>query len=351
MELKNCKFENISKVNFDTIIDVRSPTEYNEDHIPNSINLPVLSDFEREVVGKMYTQQSQFEAKKIGAKYISENISKHLDGLLSNKNNNWKALIYCWRGGQRSKSLGIVLHEIGWDINILEGGYKSYRKNVVKNLYEDELFQNIFIISGYTGTGKTLMLDQLSKLGAQVIDLEKLANHKGSIFGSQPNGQPSQKKFEGRIHHLLKNFNNQLPIFIESESSKIGYLKIPPALWKKMKYSPHFELTSENDLRAKFLTTQYPELYNDTNKLLNKIDLLKEFHRSEIINSWRNLIEKRDFFTLAKDLIKIHYDPKYKNSTNYKETSKIQKIHLDPNIKKNVTEIANLILENANKIL
>ena len=250
MELKTCKFESISKVNFDTIIDVRSPKEFTEDHIPNSINLPVLSDFEREVVGKIYIQNSQFEAKKIGAKYISENISKHLDGLLSNKNDNWKALIYCWRGGQRSKSLGIVLHEIGWDINILDGGYKSYRKNVVKNLYEDELFHNIFIISGYTGTGKTLMLQELSKKGAQVIDLEKLANHKGSIFGSQPNGQPSQKRFESEIHNLMKKFNPEMPIFIESESSKIGYLKIPPALWKKMKSSPHFELSSNNISRA-----------------------------------------------------------------------------------------------------
>ena len=265
MELKNCKFESISKVNFDTIIDVRSPKEFTEDHIPNSINLPVLSDFEREVVGKIYIQNSQFEAKKIGAKYISENISKHLDGLLSNKNVNWKALIYCWRGGQRSKSLGIVLHEIGWDINILDGGYKSYRKNVVKNLYEDELFHNIFIISGYTGTGKTLMLQELSKKGAQVIDLEKLANHKGSIFGSQPNGQPSQKRFESEIHNLLKSFKPKIPIFIESESSKIGYLKIPPALWKKMKSSPHFELSSNIVSRAKFLSTQYPELYKYTN--------------------------------------------------------------------------------------
>ena len=134
MELKNCKFENISKVNFDTIIDVRSPAEYNEDHIPNSINLPVLSDFEREVVGKMYTQQSQFEAKKIGAKYISENISRHLDGLLSDKKNNWKALIYCWRGGLRSLSLYLVLKQIGYDVYLLEGGYKSYRRFVVNFL-------------------------------------------------------------------------------------------------------------------------------------------------------------------------------------------------------------------------
>ena len=350
MELKNCKFESISKVNFDTIIDVRSPKEFTEDHIPNSINLPVLSDFEREVVGKIYIQNSQFEAKKIGAKYISENISKHLDGLLSNKNDNWKALIYCWRGGQRSKSLGIVLHEIGWDINILDGGYKSYRKNVVKNLYEDELFHNIFIISGYTGTGKTLMLQELSKKGAQVIDLEKLANHKGSIFGSQPNGQPSQKRFESEIHNLMKKFNPEMPIFIESESSKIGYLKIPPALWKKMKSSPHFELSSNNVSRAKFLSTQYPELYKDTNKLLEKIELLKEFHKNETIIGWKNLIEKKDFFTLSKQLIEMHYDPKYKNSNNYTEKSKIQKIHLDPNIKNNVSEVANLILENSNKI-
>ena len=323
MELKTCKFESISKVNFDTIIDVRSPKEFTEDHIPNSINLPVLSDFEREVVGKIYIQNSQFEAKKIGAKYISENTSKHLEGLLSNKNDNW---------------------------NILDGGYKSYRKNVVKNLYEDELFHNIFIISGYTGTGKTLMLQELSNIGAQVIDLEKLANHKGSIFGSHPNGQPSQKRFEGDIHNLLKSFKPQIPIFIESESSKIGYLKIPPALWKKMKSSPHFELSSNIVSRAKFLSTQYPELYKDTNKLLEKIELLKEFHKNETIIGWKNLIEKKDFFTLSKQLIEMHYDPKYKNSNNYTEKSKIQKIHLDPNIKNNVSEVANLILEISNKI-
>ena len=110
--------------------------------------------------------------------------------------------------------MGIVLHEIGWDINILDGGYKSYRKNVVKNLYEDELFHNIFIISGYTGTGKTLMLQELSKKGAQVIDLEKLANHKGSIFGSQPNGQPSQKRFESEIHNLMKNSIPKCPFLL-----------------------------------------------------------------------------------------------------------------------------------------
>ena len=139
-----------------------------------------------------------------------------------------------------------------------------------------------------------------------------------------------------------------MPIFIESESSKIGYLKIPPALWKKMKSSPHFELSSNNISRAKFLSTQYPELYKDTNKLLEKIELLKEFHKNETIIGWKNLIEKKDFFTLSKQLIEMHYDPKYKNSNNYTEKSKIQKIHLDPNIKNNVSELANLILEISN---
>lgn len=346
MNIKNFRLEVITPKQFDTVIDVRSPGEYKEDHIPGAINLPVLSDKEREIVGKIYTQESSFEAKKIGAKFVSNNISKYLGGLLSDKEDQWKALIYCWRGGQRSRSLGVVLSEIGWDINILEGGYKSYRKLIVEYLYQKPINHNLIIISGYTGTGKTIVLEKLYELGGQVIDLERIANHRGSIFGSRSSKQPSQKEFESQIGSLLENFSEKIPVFLESESSKIGYLKIPPSLWQKMKISPHIELFSKIGNRSEFLVSEYPELYEKPEELSQKIELLKDFHSKKKILAWQELAEKKQYLLLAKELMKNHYDPRYKNSTNYTGTNKTHTIEINPRDAKNINQVASNILNN-----
>ena len=295
MKLQKFELESIVPNTFDTIIDVRSPDEYKEDHIQGAINLPVLSNEERSVIGRIYTQESKFEARKLGAKYISKNISKHLAGLLSQKESHWTALIYCWRGGQRSRSLGLILSEIGWRTQILEGGYKSYRRLIVNNLYKKPISHNLIIISGYTGTGKTTVLEKITDLGGQVINLEKLANHRGSIFGSQPTGQPSQKDFESKLVSLLERFSESVPIFLEAESSKIGYIKIPPSLWQKMKVSTHIELYAKIENRAEFLISEYPELYENPGGLLQKIKLLSDFHSKKQILTWQELVKKSQF--------------------------------------------------------
>ena len=347
MKIQNFQLQTIIPQQFDTIIDVRSPAEYSEDHIPGAINLPVLSDQERKIVGTLYKQESKLEARKIGAKFVSDNISKHLGGILAEKEDQWKVLIYCWRGGQRSRSLGIVLSEIGWQTYILDGGYKSYRRLIVDKLYEKHLENNVIVISGYTGTGKTKVLGKLKKLGGQVIDLEELANHRGSIFGSRSSRQPSQKEFESRIAKLLEKFSKNHPIFLESESNQIGYLKIPPSLWQKMKASPHIELYAKIEQRAEFLISEYPELYENPEGLLQKIKLLSGFHSKKQIFAWLNLAKKKQFQLLAQGLMTDHYDPKYGNASNHKETSRRYRISINPRDSKNVTRVASSILDKA----
>ena len=190
------------------------------------------------------------------------------------------------------------------------------------------------------------MLGKLYELGGQVIDLESLANHRGSIFGSRSSKQPSQKEFESQIGSLLKNFSEKLPVFLESESSKIGYLKIPPSLWQTMKISPHIELFSKIGKRSEFLVSEYPELYENPEELSQKIKLLKDFHSKKQILAWQEFVEKKQYLLLAKDLMKNHYDPRYKNSTNYTETNKKHTIEIDPRDANNINQVASNILNN-----
>tara|TARA_E500000178_G_C17027017_1_gene758543 strand:+ start:105 stop:1160 length:1056 start_codon:yes stop_codon:yes gene_type:complete len=344
MKLQKFELESIVPNTFDTIIDVRSPDEYKEDHIQGAINLPVLSNEERSVIGRIYTQESKFEARKLGAKYISKNISKHLAGLLSQKESHWTALIYCWRGGQRSRSLGLILSEIGWRTQILEGGYKSYRRLIVNNLYKKPISHNLIIISGYTGTGKTTVLEKITDLGGQVINLEKLANHRGSIFGSQPTGQPSQKDFESKLVSLLERFSENVPIFLEAESSKIGYIKIPPSLWQKMKVSPHIKLLTPIKKRAEFISTEYQDIYSDSENLFKKIELLNNFHSKKQIIKWRDLVTKKQYCKLAQELMELHYDPRYKNASSSTEKDEKYKIDINPLDQKSINTVASTIL-------
>ena len=206
---------------YDSIIDVRSESEFALDHVPGAINCPVLNDVERVQVGTIYKQNSTFEAKKIGAALVAKNIALHLQQTLADKPRDWKPLIYCWRGGNRSGAMAHILAKIGWPAVQLDGGYREYRRSVLSLLDSAPETLSFRVICGTTGSGKSRLLTSLANEGAQVLDLEQLAAHRGSVLGGIPGEpQPSQKMFESRILQKLQSFNAVRPVYGESEKPK-----------------------------------------------------------------------------------------------------------------------------------
>lgn len=296
---------------FDDIIDVRSPAEFAEDHIAGALNLPVLDDVQRAEVGTMYKQISPFSARKLGAALVSSNAAKHLRGPLTDREGGWRPLVYCWRGGQRSNSFATILDQIGWRVGVIEGGYRSYRRLVCAMLYDDPLPFQMVLIDGDTGTAKTAILHALAARGHQVLDLEGLAAHRGSIFGDQPGGQPSQKHFESGIATALAGFDPSRPVLVEAESARIGRLIVPPSVWAAMQTGPRIAITAPLPARAAHLLSAYPDLADDPRRLSAGIEGLRSFHAAERIESWQTMARAGQFAELATELMQHHYDPRY----------------------------------------
>ncbi|TFL18658.1 tRNA 2-selenouridine(34) synthase MnmH [Jannaschia formosa] len=297
---------------FDTVIDVRAPSEFAEDHMPGAINLPVLSDAERARVGTIYVRQDRFLARKIGAALVARNAAVHIEGPLADKEGGWRPLVYCWRGGQRSGSFASILSQIGWRVEVVEGGYRSYRRLVSRLLYDTPLPHRLVLVDGGTGTGKTQLLQRMARDGAQVIDLEGLARHRGSNFGGWDGGQPAQKMFESHLAQVVTGLDPARPVFVEAESSSIGRVKLPPALWQAMGTAPVVRIEVPLSARARFLTTTYPDLTADAALLERRIESLKPYHPGDRIAAWHRLAHEGRYETLAEGLIEAHYDPRYR---------------------------------------
>ncbi len=301
---------------YDLVIDVRSPAEFAHDHIPGAINLPVLDDVERARVGTIYVQDNPFRARKIGAALVSKNISAMLEGPLADRKPDFHPLIYCWRGGQRSGSLASVLSQIGWRCTLLQGGYKSFRRKVVADLAAVPSGFTFLCLSGLTGTGKTRILQAMSARGFQVLDLEKAASHRGSVLGAQlDESQPSQKAFETRLWGALIKFDKSRPVWIESESSKIGNVAIPDKLWAALKQAQVIEIALPLEVRAALLLEDYADLIGAPEIFAKNLTVLTKLHGKEKIAKWRELIELGDWRALALDLLESHYDPAYRRSS------------------------------------
>jgi tRNA 2-selenouridine synthase len=330
------------KENYSEIIDVRSENEFAEDRIPGAINLPILNNEERAKVGTIYKQVSPFEARKIGAALVAKNISDYLIHHFANKDKNYSPLIYCWRGGQRSNSLAIVLTQIGWRVTVLEGGYTTYRAYVRQQLDTLPLQFNYKILCGLTGTGKTHILHQLALRGEQILDLEKLANHRGSLLGQEwketPIPQPSQKQFESLLLKELQQLDPNQTVWLESESNKIGELHLPPLLWEQMKQASCIEIQLPIAARVEWLLQEYPHLANNPDILKNKLLKLKSRYGREKIKQWYRLIDERKLEILVEDLLKSHYDLAYERSLE-KTYKKIEKIISLPNLSTQSIEI------------
>ena len=300
---------------FDAIIDVRSPAEFALDHIPGAINLPVLSNQERIEIGTLYKQVSPFAAKKLGAAFVSRNIARHLEESLIDFPREWRPLIYCWRGGERSGAFTHVLNRIGWKAMQLEDGYQGFRRLVIEGLNRAAQSFRFQVICGMTGSGKTRVLRELSKLGAQVLDLEGLANHRGSVLGNEPDiEQPSQKAFETNIWGTLSALKSEKIVYVESESKKVGGLHIPDALMDAIRDGQCIELRAPIATRVSYLLREYVHFVLNPENFKNKLALLTSRYGKVQITKWCEAVDSRQFSPLVEELLVMHYDPSYQSS-------------------------------------
>lgn len=302
---------------FDEIIDVRSEDEFAEDHIPGAVNYPVLSNAERAEVGTLYKQVSSFDAKKTGAAMVSANIARHLREQLLARPREWRPLVYCWRGGGRSGALAHVLAQIGWRTGQLEGGYKNYRRAVIDELQTLPSRFDWRVVCGMTGTGKSRLLRALRDQGAQVLDLEELAAHRGSVLGNLPDApQPAQKMFESLVWHALRRFDPGRPVFVESESKKIGKLRVPEKLIEAMWQSACVVVEADMAVRVGLLKDEYAHFLGDAALLNARLDCLRQLHGGTVIDDWQALARNGAWDQLTAELLVRHYDPAYTRAIN-----------------------------------
>lgn len=296
---------------FDRVIDVRSPAEFAEDHIPGAINLPVLSNEERAEVGTIYVQDSRFRARRIGAAHIARNVARHLETALAGEPAKFRPLLYCWRGGMRSNAMATILSAIGWRVGVVEGGYRTWRRLVVGALIESDAPLALVRIDGETGAGKTTMLAALARRGVRVIDLEALANHKGSVFGETPGEtQPPQKLFESGLFDALRRAG-AAPIAVEAESAHIGRITLPRRFWKAMIASPRIALSAPIEARADAILRSYADFIAVPGLVAASVERLRPFHPKERVEDWLALAAAGDWRTLVLSLMREHYDPLY----------------------------------------
>ncbi|HEX5379205.1 MAG TPA: tRNA 2-selenouridine(34) synthase MnmH [Phenylobacterium sp.] len=318
-----------SLAKFDAIIDVRSPGEFAEDHLPGAENLPVLDDAERAEVGTIYVQQSRFLARRIGAAHVARNIARHLEGALADRPASFKPLIYCWRGGQRSNAMATILSQVGWPVTVLSGGYKTYRRAVMERLYNSEPDLRLLLLDGHTGSAKTEILGRLAARGVQVLDLEGLAEHRGSLFGAiAGRPQPSQKLFESRLIAALDALDPGRPIVVEAESSKIGERMTPPLVWKAMQAAPRVEIRAPRPERAEYLIHTYRDVIENRAELEAAFARLPVYPGQKRLENWRGLADAGAFKDLAEALMEQHYDPAYDRSSRKDERQMLAVVDL-----------------------
>ncbi len=309
---------NLSQLDqFDEIIDVRTPSEYAEDHLPGAINCSVFSDEERVIVGTLYKQKSPFEARKVGAAMVAKNIAHHLETRFSGHPKSWRPLIYCWRGGQRSGAMSIILAQVGWAAHKLDGGYKTYRRYVLDQL--EALPQNYTwqVICGPTGSGKSRLLSVLVEQGRQALDLELLAQHRGSVLGRLPElPQPSQKGFDSALLSALQKLDPARPVYVEAESNKIGLITLPPALIVAMHASDCLIMETPMATRVAGLLEDYQYYIANPEQLIAHLQALHRFHGEKQLERWTTLIREGDFATMVGELLTLHYDPSYLRATS-----------------------------------
>jgi len=300
---------------FDSIIDARSESEFAEDRLPGAVNWPSLNDDERRIVGTEYKQVSPFVARKRGAAMTARNIAAHIEREVLDKPKDWKPLVYCWRGGKRSGSLAIVLDQIGFKVSVLEGGYREYRRAVAADLEQLPLRFAYRVLCGKTGSGKSRLLAALREQGAQVLDLEELANHRGSVLGLVPGSpQPTQKQFDSRVWDALRRFDASRTVWIESESKKVGELRVPEKLVERMRVAPCVRIELPLDARVRLLMEDYDFFVKDVPAFCERLNALRALRGNDVVKGWQEAATSGRIEEVVRDLLVRHYDPVYLQS-------------------------------------
>lgn len=300
---------------FDAVLDARSPSEFAEDHIPGALNAPVLDDAQRAEVGTLHNEAGAFVAKRRGAALVSRNIAHLLETRLAHYNADWQPLVYCWRGGNRSGSLATVMSRIGWRTAVIEGGYRAFRRRVLADLAAWPAEFRFIVIAGRTGSAKSRILEALATAGQQVLDLEALGRHRGSVLGDLPNtNQPTQKHFESQIWDTLRRLDRTRVVFVESESKKVGRCHVPDALIRAMRASPVVRVEAPLELRARFLLAEYGHFVDACDALFTQLDRLVDLHGHARIAEWKTLAAEGHWEAFVAALLREHYDPAYDRS-------------------------------------
>jgi len=295
-------------------IDVRSPAEFAEDHIPGARNHPVLSDDERSRIGIMHAD-SPFEARRLGAALVARNIAEMLETAFAERPREWKPLVYCWRGGQRSRAVAHVLNEVGWRAVQLDGGYRAYRRHVVARLAVEPARYQFRVLCAPTGSGKSQLLGALADAGAQTLDLERIAQHRGSLLGQVPGRpQPSQKKFESGLLATLGVLDPRRPVYVEAESRRIGAVQLPDALLERMHDGETIFVRTPLPQRIALLKSEYGHFLQDPTLLLERLRPLVPLHGKAAFARWETLAAAGDWDALIGELLQAHYDPLYGRS-------------------------------------
>jgi tRNA 2-selenouridine synthase len=321
----NHTFASIEQLSaFDAVIDARSPGEFALDHIPGAINCPVLDDEERIRVGTLYKQVSPFEARKVGAVLVARNVARHIETLFAAQPKSWRPLVYCWRGGQRSGSFTHILNEVGWTARRLSGGYKSWRHHVLEALQTLPGRFRFEVLAGPTGSGKTKVLEALQAQGQQVLNLEALAAHKGSVLGGLPDQvQPSQKMFETQILHTLSAFDPARPVYVEAESKRIGLLRLPDAVYQGIQQGQWLGLQVPVAARVRFLLQDYAYFLHSP-VLIAQLDRLAATCGKVQVDLWKAAIANGHYEALVEDLLVKHYDRYYDRSMRQLQSADAQ---------------------------
>ncbi len=300
---------------FDTVIDARSEAEFEEDHLPAASNWPTLNNEERRAIGTLYKQVNAFEAKKRGAAIAARNIAAHIEREVITKPKDWKPLTYCWRGGQRSGALSLILSQIGFRVTLVEGGYKAFRAAVVQDIPRLVSALDLRVVCGTTGSGKTRLLQALAAHGAQVLDLEALANHRSSVLGAIPGlAQPTQKRFDTLVWEALKRIDPARPVFIESESKKVGNVSVPPSLIEAMRQSPCLNLVLPDAERVALLLEDYAFYVQEIEHFCERLQVLAEFRGKVVVAGWQASVRAGNIAPVVQQLLTQHYDPVYLQS-------------------------------------